>query len=80
MGSLRERTTFLTDNVRNMSAALRTLPFQNMHCTIHNLQLSVKKANAESGTEPTPLPKPQPQIAKCHKVVGHLKEVPANER
>jgi zinc finger BED domain-containing protein 1 (E3 SUMO-protein ligase ZBED1) len=67
---LEKVTTFGTDNARNMIAALGMLPFQNMPCAAHSLQLSVNKAVAESGIDGL--------VAKCRKIVGHFKHSPAN--
>lgn len=63
-------STFSTDNARNVTGAVRLLPFQHMPCMTHTLQLSVNKGITESGLEAT--------LSKSRKIVGHFKHSPAN--
>lgn len=72
---IRDRLVSLgVDNARNMLAAGSRLepPVTILPCAAHTLQIAVRKAIAQSGTEVT--------LAKLRKIVGHVKHSPANLR
>ncbi len=60
----------VTDNARNMIAAVNRLPYAHLPCSAHTLQLGVNTALASAGVEAT--------LSRVRKVVGHYKHsVPA---
>lgn len=60
----------VTDNARNMTAAVAKTVFQHIPCVAHTLQLSILAGFKEADTNLL--------FAKCRKVVGHFKHSAAN--
>lgn len=60
----------VTDNARNMTAAVAQTVFQHIPCLAHTLQLSIIVGFKEADTNSL--------FAKCRKVVGHFKHSAAN--
>jgi len=63
-------TTIWTDSARNMTAAVKLLPFEHMPCMAHILQRSITVSLADSRFVNA--------LSKCRKIVGHFKHSPAN--
>ena len=63
-------STITTDNARNVTAGLRLLPYTNIPCAAHSLQLSLNAGMnaADIGNV----------LQKCRKIVGHFKHSSAN--
>lgn len=65
-------TTLGTDSARNMTAAVRQLPYEHLPCNAHAIQRAINVSLHDSGFDAV--------LAKCRKIVGHFKHSPSNTR
>lgn len=63
-------STLTTDSARNMIAAARQLPFEHMPCIAHSVHRAITVSLHNSPFDSA--------LAKCRKVVGHVKHSPSN--
>lgn len=63
-------TTLGTDIARNMTAAIRRLPYEHLPCVAYTIQRAITVPLRDSLFDSV--------LTKCRKIVGHFKDSPSN--